>query len=720
MGLIYHYTLALLLSFCVIVAPDATCCTFFLSQTGDDTASGLSLETAFATLTHTHAKALSALSVSNCSSVSVHVGGGVWIGPWVFAASKSNAAITYIGTGPGTKITGGVTVTNFTEGTDGSWRANVPPGTSASQLFVDGNRRPRARAPNVVGDASDASAFFSPASTFAWAAPLCAPPACNASNPVNGDGLVFSATDGIDTSWDFSVAEVTAFSSPWSTCVERVRAVFAANRTILFTERCLYSLTSFSPVETGRRWLIENVRGALDAPGEFFLNESESLLEYIPLPGESIVGFSAVLTQHGSLLVVNQDGLAFEDLTVEFAAIDSGLPSGTGGRSNFAQSGAIEVNASDVSFMRVTVAHTGANCIVLRPGVAHVTIANNTLVDCGGHGVFMDTQDKAVDILITDTRITGVGFTYLSQPTGILLNGGSNISAVHNAVFNSSYTGISVAWMHGVAVPSTPSSYRFNVSYNRIADFGRGILSDFAGVRVAINNGDSCFLTDTCYVPTLVSNNVITGGRHYSYGANGLYTDNAVAGVDAIANIIADVDGMGVQLHCGVNNSFSNTLIFDARAERDGNCSSSDTYTAIIAGCNGWRFSNGSIIPAPFSAAIAQNILVATRCNLFSDVGVWPNPAPGRYPSNFASTNFSANNNVYFSLPGSHSPPPPLRFPQNMSFDEWKATSGNDVFSIIGDPLITDPRHGDFTILPASPAWALGWQAIDTSSIGPR
>ncbi len=718
MGLIYYYAVALfLLSFC----SDATSnsgCTFFLSQTGDDTASGLSSSTPFATLTHIHAKALSALSMSNCSSVSVHVSGGEWLGPWVFdSASKSKVAITYIGAGPDTIITGGVTVTNFTEGADGFWRANVPAGTSASQLFVNGNRRPRARAPNVVGgDASDAAAAFSSVSTFAWAAPLCAPPACNASDPINGDGLVFAATDGIDASWDFSVAEVTAFSSPWSTCVERVKAVFASNRTILFTERCTYGLTAFPSVETGRRWLIENVRGVLDVHGEFFLNESENLLEYIPLPGESIVGFTAVLAQHGSLLVVNQDGLTFEDLTVEFAAIDTVLPSGTGGRSNFAQSGAIEVNASDVSITRVKVLHTGANCIVLRPGVARVTIANNTLMDCGGHGIYMDTQDKADDILITDTRINGVGFTYLSQPTGILLNGGTNISAVHNAVFNSSYTGISVAWMHGVAIPSTPAIYRFNVSYNRITDFGRGILSDFAGVRVAINNADSCFLTDTCYVPTLVSNNIITGGRHYSYGANGLYTDNAVAGVDAIANIIADIDGMGFQTHCGVNNSLTNTLIFDARAERYGNCSISDTYTAIIAGCNGWRFSNGSNIPAPFSASIAQNILVATRCNIFSEVGVWPNPAPGRYPGNFASTNFSADDNVYFSLSGSR----PIRFPLNMSFDEWKVTSGNDLSSIIGDPLITDPRHGDFTIKPDSPAWALGWKAIDTNSVGPR
>jgi len=411
---------------------------------------------------------------------------------------------------------------------------------------------------------------------------------------------------------------------------------------------------------------------------------------------------------------VQQDGLAFEDLRVEYAEVDGG---GAGGRSGFAQTGAVEVGASDVTLARVTVAHAGANCIVLRPNVSRVLIANSTLLDCGGHGVYMDTADAAADVLVTDARIAGVGFTYLAQPTGVLLNGGANISAVHCDVRNSSYTGISAAWMHGGRLPAAPSGAppRFNISYNRIAGFGRGILSDFAGVRVAINNADACFLDDACYVPTLVSHNVITGGRHFAYGANGLYTDNAVAGVDAVANIVADVDGMGWQAHCGVNNTLTNSLIFDARAQRGGNCSAAGAYTAVVAGCDGWPLANGTVSRAPFAGALARNILVTTRCGLYSPVSVWPNPGPG-FPGSHASANFSADGNVYFALPGSAA----LDFPQRLSFAAWRAASGNDAASVIADPRIRDPQHGDFTVLPDSPAWALGWQAIDTSSVGPR
>jgi hypothetical protein len=441
------------------------------------------------------------------------------------------------------------------------------------------------------------------------------------------------------------------------------------------------------------------------------------LLEYFPLPGETLQeGFSATLAQRGSLLVVAQDGLAFEDITVAYSAIDASPGSSM---SAFAQSGAVEVAASGVALRRLTVAHTGANCLVLRPNVSGVLLGNSTLLDCGGHGVYMDTQDQAWDVLITDTRIHGVGLLYLAQPTGVLLNGGSNVSAVHNEVINSSYTGISVAWLHGDPMPLLPAPFRFNVSFNRVDRFGLGILSDFAGVRVAINNGDECFLTNRCYIPTLVQNNVITGGRHFSYGADGLYTDNAVAGVHLEANIVGDVDGMGFQPHCGVQNTLVNSLIYNARALRSGNCTyppHNNHPTAVIDGClGGWPTSNGTSIPAPFAAAIERSIIVTTRCGLYGTTGLWPNPGPN-YPGAYADSNFSSNGNVYFAAPGSL----PLNFPLNMTLEEWRTTSGNDLTSVISDPLLLDPQHGDYTVMPDSPAWALGWQAIDTTLVGPR
>jgi hypothetical protein len=168
------------------------------------------------------------------------------------------------------------------------------------------------------------------------------------------------------------------------------------------------------------------------------------------------------------------------------------------------------------------------------------------------------------------------------------------------------------------------------------------------------------------------------------------------------------------QPHCGVKNSLRNSLFYDVRGIRNGVCGSS----FVVSGCEGgWRFPNNTLVPAPFAASFQGNIFVPTQCTLFDTraPGFWPNPGPG-YPGSFADSNYSADRNVFFAPPGAL----PLRFPLNYSLTQWRAVSGNDLTSVIADPLLKDPARGDFTVLPDSPAWALGWHAIDTSSVGPR
>ena len=95
---------------------------------------------------------------------------------------------------------------------------------------------------------------------------------------------------------------------------------------------------------------------------------------------------------------------------------------------------------------------------------------------------------------------------------------------------------------------------------------------------------------------------------------------------------------------------------------------------------------------------------------------MWPNPGPIFPGGSIVSSNFSSNFNVYWSIASAL----PLRFPQNTSFEEWRSMSSNDVSSVVIDPLIADPKNGNFTILPESSAWKLGWKEISTNSVGPR
>ena len=53
------------------------------------------------------------------------------------------------------------------------------------------------------------------------------------------------------------------------------------------------------------------------------------------------------------------------------------------------------------------------------------------------------------------------------------------------------------------------------------------------------------------------------------------------------------------------------------------------------------------------------------------------------------------------------------------SLTDWRAL-GRDVESVVADPLFRNAASYDFTVLPDSPAWKLGWKAIDMSTVGPR
>ncbi len=59
-----------------------------------------------------------------------------------------------------------------------------------------------------------------------------------------------------------------------------------------------------------------------------------------------------------------------------------------------------------------------------------------------------------------------------------------------------------------------------------------------------------------------------------------------------------------------------------------------------------------------------------------------------------------------------------MRF-MKYSFDEWKA-KGLDEHSLVADPLFVDPKNGNFSLKPESPALKLGFQPIDISRVGPQ
>ena len=62
-----------------------------------------------------------------------------------------------------------------------------------------------------------------------------------------------------------------------------------------------------------------------------------------------------------------------------------------------------------------------------------------------------------------------------------------------------------------------------------------------------------------------------------------------------------------------------------------------------------------------------------------------------------------------------------LRLDEVEPATEWEAwqMAGADTHSVVANPLLTDPEHGDFTLQPESPALKLGFESIPFRDIGP-
>jgi hypothetical protein len=83
--------------------------------------------------------------------------------------------------------------------------------------------------------------------------------------------------------------------------------------------------------------------------------------------------------------------------------------------------------------------------------------------------------------------------------------------------------------------------------------------------------------------------------------------------------------------------------------------------------------------------------------------------------SNWKDDRYRLDWNVYWNP---KVPADSVRF-ASWTFAEWQAR-GQDVHSVIADPLFADPERGDFTLRPGSPAIALGFRPIDLKGVGPR
>ena len=199
--------------------------------------------------------------------ISVLVRGGTYriSQPVVFRPEDSGsreAPITYAAiAGEKPVITSARAIGGWKHGDRGLWAAEIPEVKQGKwyfrQLFVNGQRRPRARLPQE-GLHKVAAPADQPRRSFKF------------------------QPGQIDPKWRNRDDVEIVILQYWSEARQRIASIDTAQNVVRFTG------DAFRPTEWSLGWYAENVFEGLTRPGQWYLDRASGVLYYWPLPGEDV------------------------------------------------------------------------------------------------------------------------------------------------------------------------------------------------------------------------------------------------------------------------------------------------------------------------------------------------------------------------------------------------------------------------------------------------
>ena len=543
----------------ITLAAPASAVEFSVARNGDDRGPGTIAEP-FATLERAQRAVREFTREGLQEPVTVVIREGVYrrVEPLVFGVADGGTAeqpvVWKAARGERVVISGGRPIEGWTAEPNGLWWASVPRiggrRWQFRELFVDGERRTRARHPNgtfarVVAAGPDRRHSF-------VTTPNSFPPL----SPDADAELVFLH--------DWSISRIpVAETDPASGRVVLSTAVGA--------QAAQFAIDHFEP---NPRFFLENAPAYLDEAGEWYLRASNERVFCRPTPNDSIEQFRAVAPVAEALIVVRGDeedgtpvrnlhfaGLAFEHCawmlpTGGYAGIQAGFydvrtPSG-GARSPGPIPAAVSFRiAEGCSVTDSAFRHLGGSGIELGSRCRYCSIARTLFRDISANGIVIGESDARhvpgghwVDAAPEQVATGNVVEECLIERCGAQFFGGVGVwiglteatTIRGNLIRDLPYTGISVGWRWNAA----PTPARENrIVGNHIHDIMQ-LLSDGGGVY-----------TLGAQPGTVVAGNRIHGvpkgvGRAES---NGIFVDEGTTGLTFEGNIIFDVVNSPMRFH---------------------------------------------------------------------------------------------------------------------------------------------------------------------------
>ena len=615
------------------------------------------------------------------------IGGGMYTlaKPVVFAAEDSGTAehpVRYIAK-PGERpvFRGGKAIVGWKRVEGDRWEVEIPEVKAGTwyfrQLFVNGQRRPRTKLPQD-GYYKMAGGGTPPKRSFKFNAGEIHPEWANL-NDVEVVVLQF-----------------------WTDARLRIESIDAGSSTVTFTG------DAFRPLDWNKGWYVENVREGLLAPGQWYLDRGTGVLTYWAKPGEDMEKTEVVapVTRHwirfegaaasGKFI----EHLAFEGLTFHCtdwtlddtlgysypqAAIDEhpneplfqGWPEGDSIPQSQIEvpAGVFASGARDVVFRGCEFAHTGAWAMDWQIGCKDITIVHSHFYDLGAGGIRVGSPkivptdvEETSRVTITDCHLHDGDCVYLGAPA-IWVGQSSGNTIAHNEINGAFQWAVSVGWNWGYLPPNRARDNR--VEFNHVHDLGTSALGTHGAIySLGVQPG------------TVIRNNHV---HHIGGGGSGIVLDNASIGIVVENNVVHNCEFASFM--CNFND-LGNIVL--------------NNVFALAKKSQMYRIGD---VPADKTKIHQTGVF-------FHNIFYW-NTGTLFEREDWVDYSIIMDNNLYFDATGS-----PVKFCA-FTFDEWKA-KGLDQHSLVADPLFVDPKNGDFTVKPASPAFQLGWKAIDLGEVGPR
>ncbi len=563
------------------------------------------------------------------------------------------------------------------------WAAELPEVREGKwffhQLWVDGDRRPRARYPKrgyvrvvAVPDAPEE-----------W----------------REGGDRFRYREGDLGGWAVGGDTEVVVMNRWVESRLPVEHVDERERVVHFGKRSVFRL------DPGDLYYVEHARSLLGAPGEWYLDRTAGVLYLVPLPGatpETIEAVAPVLEEVVRIEGAPADGEWIEHLTfrgLTFSHTEWYFPPGStmeylrpdrtleeapylkpdvGGCHQAAARvpAAVAVSgARGVTFEGCRFVHLGGYGVALESGCRHNRIAGCEMTDLGAGGVKIGetllretVAEQTFGNEVVDCHIHNVGRLFHSA-VGVWVGQSYDNRLAHNRIHDLYYSAISIGWTWGYGKTLARGNI---VEYNHVHHLG------------GLSSGDGPILSDMGAVYTVgvqpgtaIRHNFFHDIAGRSYGGWGVYLDEGSSHILVENNLVTRTAHGGFHQHFGRDNLIRNNI-----------------------------FAFGRHVQLQRTRAEAQQNLTFERNIVYWSEG----SLFGRPMKDFQ---FSFDRNLYWSTAAG-----PIDF-DGLSFEQWQA-QGMDRHSRIADPFFIAPHKDDFRLGPDSPALALGFEPFDATNVGPR